>query len=253
MYVRLAFSVAAHMDHDILIIDEVLAVGDAEFQKKCLGKMDEITKKEGRTILFVSHNLSAIKSLCTKTILLEAGKITASGDTEKVINKYLASPKIENISRVAMKDRLKRTSGIVQFQKVKGIKDGKECWDFFENEEIRFQFNCIASGDAKNLLFYMALFDTETNMLLSNLRTPVKKSSITSGENISFEISIPPKSLRGGEFSLYFALGNTDRSEWYDVIDNNVGLPLLRVKPDNTDADDTVGIFNVPFTLHTND
>ena len=72
MYVRLAFSVAAHMEPDILIVDEVLAVGDAEFQKKCLGKMEEVTKQEGRTILlFVSHNMVAIQSLCKKTILLE--------------------------------------------------------------------------------------------------------------------------------------------------------------------------------------
>jgi len=88
MYVRLAFSVAAHMEPDILIIDEVLAVGDAEFQKKCLGKMDEITKKEGRTILFVSHNMQAIAQLCTKTILLKDGKIKSIGATEKVLKEY---------------------------------------------------------------------------------------------------------------------------------------------------------------------
>jgi lipopolysaccharide transport system ATP-binding protein len=88
MYVRLAFSVAAHMEPDILIIDEVLAVGDAEFQKKCLGKMGEITKQDGRTILFVSHNMAAIRQLCTKTILLENGKLLFSGNTEEVIQHY---------------------------------------------------------------------------------------------------------------------------------------------------------------------
>ncbi len=89
MYVRLAFSVAAHMEPDILLVDEVLAVGDAEFQKKCLGKMEEVTKKSGRTILFVSHNMAAIKSLCKKTILLEKGKIRMLGETEDVVNYYL--------------------------------------------------------------------------------------------------------------------------------------------------------------------
>lgn len=88
MYVRLAFSVAAHMKPDILIIDEVLAVGDAEFQKKCLGKMEEVTQKERRTILFVSHNLIAIKSLCTKTIWIDNGKIKMIGNTDKVVNSY---------------------------------------------------------------------------------------------------------------------------------------------------------------------
>jgi lipopolysaccharide transport system ATP-binding protein len=88
MYVRLAFSVAAHMDPDILIIDEVLAVGDAEFQKKCLGKMEEITASEGRTILFVSHNLAAIQQLCNKTIVLQNGKIAFEGPTEDAIAFY---------------------------------------------------------------------------------------------------------------------------------------------------------------------
>ena len=85
MYVRLAFSVAAHMDPDILIIDEVLAVGDAEFQKKCLGKMDDIAKTEGRTIFFVSHNMSAIEKLCTRCVLLKDGKIEMIGKPQAAI------------------------------------------------------------------------------------------------------------------------------------------------------------------------
>ncbi len=89
MYVRLAFSVAAHLEPDILIVDEVLAVGDAAFQKKCLGKMDEITRKEGRTILFVSHNMQAIKSLCGKAVLLERGKVVLTGNTNEVVSRYL--------------------------------------------------------------------------------------------------------------------------------------------------------------------
>jgi lipopolysaccharide transport system ATP-binding protein len=88
MYVRLAFSVAAHMDTDILIIDEVLAVGDAEFQKKCLGKMEDITKKEGRTILFVSHNIPTIEQLCKRCILLENGKLKNIGITKEILQKY---------------------------------------------------------------------------------------------------------------------------------------------------------------------
>jgi lipopolysaccharide transport system ATP-binding protein len=88
MYVRLAFSVAAHLDPDILIIDEVLAVGDIEFQKKCLGKMEEITKKEGRTILFVSHNMVAVRQLCKRCILLDRGTIKHIGPTEEVLELY---------------------------------------------------------------------------------------------------------------------------------------------------------------------
>ena len=89
MYVRLAFAVAAHLESEILIVDEVLAVGDAEFQKKCLGKMGNVSKGEGRTVLFVSHNMAAVKTLCSKGIILENGYLTYSGDADSCINNYL--------------------------------------------------------------------------------------------------------------------------------------------------------------------
>jgi lipopolysaccharide transport system ATP-binding protein len=88
MYVRLAFAVAAHLEPEILIVDEVLAVGDAEFQKKCLGKMKAITDI-GRTILFVSHNMTAVTTLCTRCLYLREGKVEATGDVESIIGKYL--------------------------------------------------------------------------------------------------------------------------------------------------------------------
>lgn len=88
MYVRLAFAVAAHLESEILIVDEVLAVGDAEFQKKCLGKMGDISKGEGRTVLFVSHDLSAVSTLTSKSILLNNGKLQVFGNTTNVISEY---------------------------------------------------------------------------------------------------------------------------------------------------------------------
>ena len=98
MYTRLAFAVAAHLDPDILIVDEILSVGDAEFQKKSLGKMHDVSS-QGRTVIFVSHNLSAITSLCTRVILLNSGKIVEIGKPEKVVAAYLkkavgAAPKV---------------------------------------------------------------------------------------------------------------------------------------------------------------
>lgn len=90
MYVRLAFAVAAHLEPEILILDEVLAVGDAQFQKKCMGKLDGISK-EGRTVLFVSHNMQAIQAMCNKTVLLDGGKVARQGATKLVVQEYLAS------------------------------------------------------------------------------------------------------------------------------------------------------------------
>ena len=91
MYVRLAFAVAAYLEPDILIVDEVLAVGDVEFQKKCLGKMKDVSREKGRTIIFVSHNMQAISGLCQKTIWLQKGKVIANGDTQAVVNAYLSA------------------------------------------------------------------------------------------------------------------------------------------------------------------
>jgi lipopolysaccharide transport system ATP-binding protein len=91
MYVRLAFAVAAHLETEILVIDEVLAVGDAEFQKKCLGKMEDISTKEGRTVLFVSHNMSAIRQLCKTAIILDKGTVTLNSTVNECIESYSSS------------------------------------------------------------------------------------------------------------------------------------------------------------------
>ena len=89
MYVRLAFAVAAHLEPEILIVDEVLAVGDAEFQKKCLGKMESASRSEGRTVLFVSHNMQAIRNLAPQSVLLDKGIVVFGGDTKTAVGKYL--------------------------------------------------------------------------------------------------------------------------------------------------------------------
>jgi lipopolysaccharide transport system ATP-binding protein len=89
MYVRLAFAVAAHLEPDILIVDEVLAVGDAAFQQKCLGKMKSVSAEEGRTVLFVSHNMTAINSLCSRAMLLAGGELASAGTPEAVVRSYL--------------------------------------------------------------------------------------------------------------------------------------------------------------------
>lgn len=106
MYIRLAFAVAAHLDPEILVVDEVLAVGDAEFQKKCLGKMEEVTQTKGRTVLFVSHNMEAIQKLCNRCVYLDKGKVEMIGDTRTVINTYLKNSVI--LSDTILKDRKDR-------------------------------------------------------------------------------------------------------------------------------------------------
>src|SRR5947207_13581074 len=99
MYLRLAFAVAAHLEPDILIVDEVLAVGDASFQRKCLGKMGEVSN-EGRTVVFVSHNMAAVRSLTSKAVWLDHGRVAADGPTGEVVSAYLASTIDEEVSGI---------------------------------------------------------------------------------------------------------------------------------------------------------
>jgi len=107
MYARLAFAVAAHLEPDILVVDEVLAVGDAQFQQKCLGKMDELSRREGRTVLFVSHNMGVIQKLCPTSIWLDHGSIRQYGSTDTVIRGYLSQGTL-NRDRIVKLDKLPR-------------------------------------------------------------------------------------------------------------------------------------------------
>ena len=116
MYVRLAFAVAAHLESEILIVDEVLAVGDAEFQKKCLGKMGDISKGQGRTILFVSHNMAAIQNLCTRGIVLKNGMLHYQGGVDESVQHYLRES-TENVTLAEVKNR--KGSGVVKLARAK--------------------------------------------------------------------------------------------------------------------------------------
>jgi energy-coupling factor transporter ATP-binding protein EcfA2 len=113
MYVRLAFSVAAHLEPEILIVDEVLAVGDIAFQKKCLGKMHSVSANEGRTVLFVSHNIDAVRRLCSSAVLLSAGRVKAIGLTQQVLNTYLHDNLPDEPLRIPAPDEHARDAAFV--------------------------------------------------------------------------------------------------------------------------------------------
>jgi len=108
----LAFAVAAHLDPDILIVDEVLAVGDVGFQQKCLAKMDSSINQDGRTIIFVSHNMQAIRSLCSRALLLREGKLVADGPVGEIVAEYnAAAQSVLDIRDLSLRNRLNRTRG----------------------------------------------------------------------------------------------------------------------------------------------
>ena len=147
MYMRLAFAVAAHLEPEILLVDEVLAVGDAEFQKKCLGKMGEVAG-EGRTVLFVSHNMGAIQRLCHKSMLLENGTINLFGETEKAIDLYFNSGSLENNEGLLLRNR--QGSGEVRFKNVRLVNNGKPTNKIYMGDPLEIEIDYVVYSPVEN-------------------------------------------------------------------------------------------------------
>ena len=196
MYVRLAFAIAAHMDPDILLVDEVLAVGDAEFQKKCLGKMEEITKKQGRTILFVSHNLDSIRTLCSRCILLRNGRKIIDEKTDLVINSYLKDIYKENITGYVFKNDLSKEAVItrVEINSEQGNQSG-----FLADKEINVNVEFEINTPIQALLCLMVTDKENSPYIFSSEKDdrPDNEQSLKSYQKGLYRalITIPPNTF----------------------------------------------------------
>lgn len=211
MYVRLAFAVAAHLESEILIVDEVLSVGDAEFQKKCLGKMGDVSKGEGRTVLFVSHNMAAVKNLCKKGVLLQNGHLKHFGNIEDVTEKY-RSANIE-ISKTYIASKNKDLY-------VKSAKVESEVNEFFSNEDIQFSFeieNSILNLD--NVFILVRIMDFNDQPLFSSQY--LLTNSLT-----KLSMRIENGFLVRGSYYLSIYLYNPGSSP-YDVVDHCCDFNIL--------------------------
>ncbi|WP_143185673.1 ABC transporter ATP-binding protein [Psychroflexus salarius] len=164
MRVRLAFAVAAHLEPDILVVDEVLAVGDAEFQKKAIGKMKDISGTGGRTVLFVSHNMAAVKSLCTRGVVLENGTSVFEGTAEESVDYYLSSSKKERFKK--LKDREDRTGGnIFKFTDIQiNSENKKELKNLLSGEKYYFKIGFTSKKDIKKVAFRLRFIDSNQNI-----------------------------------------------------------------------------------------
>jgi len=172
MYVRLAFAVAAHLESEILIVDEVLAVGDAEFQKKCLGKMDDVSKGEGRTVLFVSHNMDAVATLTTKSLYLKNGELNLYDKTETTIQKYLETD--TNEVGIYIKDPNANSPSFTKVEVITSEKNGTHMngedliidIDINMPEVIEGMSVSLQICNSKEIpIIYTYLFDTELPLL----------------------------------------------------------------------------------------
>lgn len=205
MYMRLAFAVAAHLEPEILIVDEVLAVGDAAFQKKCLGKMDEVSRS-GRTILFVSHNMSAISSLCHRCILLESGRIISNGRTDDVLSDYnrLVSPSQSTLSSedlifdISVAESAEISIDVIALcdESLQALKQVKT-WD-----HVTFALRYRANESLVNAHVVLELADCYGRKLTS-FHSNVQMTAIdTTKPEGWIEIHIPQLPLAAGEYSL---------------------------------------------------
>jgi len=173
MYVRLAFAVAAHLESEILIVDEVLAVGDAEFQKKCLGKMNDVSKKEGRTVLFVSHNMASISNLCTKSILLKHGMLQDFDETGVIIDRYIRSGKENQAQVMGDAINVNKTCSRANFEALRMVSGTRGITSNFGiNEEISIEFEYEILEDNAKVYPSIHLLDSMGTCILSTFNGP---------------------------------------------------------------------------------
>ena len=200
MYVRLAFAVAAHLEPEILIVDEVLAVGDAEFQKKCIGKMKKVSDS-GRTVLFVSHQLNMIRNLCTRCIMLENGKIKHDGEVEETVRKYLSgNSDNKGLTLSERKDRRGKNNYTVQDITFSGTE--KNDYTILCGSDIEITVKVVAKKPFDtNIQCAIAIFDNNGN-ILTDLSNYFTNDSLIPGKEDSFEIKckLPEINLNAGTY-----------------------------------------------------
>jgi lipopolysaccharide transport system ATP-binding protein len=208
MYVRLAFAVAAHLESEILIVDEVLAVGDAEFQKKCLGKMSDVSTNDGRTVLFVSHNMAAVRNLCTKGIVLQHGNIIYEGNSDESINYYLKNT--FNQALIPLENRndrkgnqkltinniyIKNNDGII----VPELSSG-------EGYKIIFEFQKNQPIDPKQLTLVVQ-FKNDQDEIVTTIATDEQGTIFNEiNDKGYFQINIPKLQFREGRYLIHYMI-----------------------------------------------
>ena len=208
MYVKLAFSVAAHLDSEIMIMDEVLAVGDMAFQKKCLHKMNDVSQSQGRTILYVSHNMNTIRQLCTKCILLDRGKLICDGETEEAIARYMEAGGASFEKEIALKG-MRRQRGVsekVLFTKAEIQKDSNV---YTSGETMDLIYTVDANDDCDNIRFMMVLFYRDGTRIG---KTESEGFSVRRGMN-RIPVSVPLEGLADGQY--YYEISILQRSRSY--------------------------------------
>ena len=228
MTVRLAFAVAAHLEPEILVVDEVLAVGDAEFQRKAIGKMQDISQGEGRTVLFVSHNMASVRSLCTRGLLLENGGITLDGDIDTIVNDYLKLTTTE----FNLKQRTNRSgNGKIKVNNAQFLNSSDEVVQVISSGDylkMRVSFD-VNEENIEHLIFGFSISDTHGNLKAMAVTDEMALNINDLIDRRYIDVEFTRLPLRGGSYTiqLVFSENNTSVKNHLDVIDNAMNLKVL--------------------------
>lgn len=205
MYVKLAFAVAAHLDSEILVMDEVLAVGDMKFQKKCLGKMGDVAEKEGRTVLYVSHNMETIRNLCSRCIVLANGRIQYDGDVETAIQIYLDSGKSELQTKFCFTDYRRSNYDLAKKALITNVElENKKLARYASHEKMHIKAKWEAYDDIEKLKFGLSIKYVD----LSNVGFTEMQETFDTRGGTKYEhvIELDLSSLAEGTYFFYLQL-----------------------------------------------
>ena len=231
MYVKLAFSVAAHLDSEIMVMDEVLAVGDAKFQEKCLGKMDGVSKSEGRTILYVSHNMATIRQLCTRCVVLDHGTVVFDGDVEEAISIYLGIVDEEKYSEkdltTAPRYMAVKYNRKASFTHVKFL--GKTDNVFEPDEVLRAELTWSSEKVIEHTCMRFVFWSTNGTAIASSLKCDFIKTEAKEDNKCICEI--PLKELTRGRYEVTLVLFEKNQFGSSDEIDVVKPAFMIKVNP----------------------
>lgn len=260
MYVRLAFAVAAHLEPEILVIDEVLAVGDAQFQKKCLGKMGEVAKS-GRTVLFVSHNMQAVRNLCSRCILLDRGVLVSNSTADETLNVYsrmLRDVKID-IKTELHNERVRRGSGAIRFSSVEVLDgNGNRSLSMEMGDTMRFRLSYKVFKEMEGLAVYIGLHSGLTRELVTSVRHIITRDKIAGGTEGTVTVELPDIYIRPGEYPIYLQISDAETTQGnFEVLDDMIN-PLViiagkKVQHTNFDPSRHGGYFSLPSRIALNE
>lgn len=230
MTVRLGFAIAAHLEPEILVVDEVLAVGDAEFQKKAIGKMQDVSRGEGRTVLFVSHNMASIKKLCDRGVLLENGQVSFNGGIDDTIAQYLK--KNTDVTFVNLKDRKDRKgSGRFRFTSICFLDEqNNDVSEVFSGNYLKVKLHYEKDEDIKmeNMIMDLSIRDDYQNSIFQFVSDEMGVT-FNENEDKSIILEIPKLMLRGGTYSirLFSSYINTMQENHCDEVENVTSLTVI--------------------------